>query len=41
VLGVIGLFGGIMFLAPYLIIASFKADGDMKILFLGKVRASS
>ena len=41
VLGLLGLFGGIMFLAPYLLIASFKADGDMKILFLGKDRASS
>ena len=40
VLGVLGLFGGIMFLAPYLLIASFKANGDMKILFLGKVRAN-
>jgi hypothetical protein len=41
VLGVLGLFGGIMFLAPYLLIASFKANGDIKILFLGKVRANS
>ena len=38
-LGVLGLFGGIMFLAPYLLMASFKADGDMKNLFMGKVRA--
>jgi hypothetical protein len=40
VLGVLGLFGGIMFLAPYLLIVSFKANGDMKVLFLGKVRAN-
>ena len=40
VLGVLGLFGGIMFLAPYLLIASFKANGDIKILFLGKTRAN-
>ena len=39
VLGVLGFFGGIMFLAPYLLIASFRASGNMKILFLGKVRA--
>jgi hypothetical protein len=39
VLGLLGLFGGIMFLAPYLLIASFKANGDIKILLLGKVRA--
>ena len=39
VLGVLGLFGGIMFLAPYLLIASFRAGGNVKIVFLGKVRA--
>jgi hypothetical protein len=41
VLGLVGLFGGIMFLAPYLLIASFRADGDMKILFFGKDRERS
>ena len=41
VLGVLGFFGGMMFLAPYLLITSFRAEGDMKILFLGKVRANS
>jgi hypothetical protein len=41
VLGVLGFFGGMMFLSLYLLIVSFKADGDMKILFLGKVRANS
>lgn len=41
VLGVFGLFGGIMFLAPYLLVASFRSDGDMKILFLGKDRANA
>lgn len=40
-LGVLGFFGGIMFLAPYLLIASFKAEGDIKILFLGETRANS
>lgn len=40
VLGVFGFFGGIMFLAPYLLVASFRSDGDMKILFLGKDRAN-
>ena len=40
-LGVLGLFGGIMVLAPYLFHASYKANGDMKILFLGEVRANS
>ena len=41
VLGVVGVFGGIMLLAPYLLIASYKANGDAKILLLGKVRAES
>jgi hypothetical protein len=40
-LGVLGFFGGIMVLAPYLFFASFKANGDMKELLLGKVRANS
>jgi hypothetical protein len=38
-LGVLGLFGGIMVLAPYLLIASYKANGDEKILLLGRDRA--
>ena len=38
VLGAIGFFGGMMFLAPYLLIAGFKANGDIKILLLGKSR---
>jgi hypothetical protein len=41
VLGVVAFFGGIMFLAPYLLIAGFRADGDMKIVLLGKDRATS
>jgi hypothetical protein len=40
-LGVLGFFGGIMVLAPYLLVASFKANGDMKMLLLGKDRADS
>ena len=39
-LGVLGFFGGIMVLAPYLLIVSFKANGDIKELFLGKTRAN-
>lgn len=39
-LGVLGFFGGIMFLAPYLLIASFRAQGDMKVLLLGQARAN-
>jgi hypothetical protein len=39
-LGVIAFFGGMMFLAPYLLWASAQAGGDAKILLLGKERAS-
>jgi hypothetical protein len=38
-LGLLGLFGGIIVLAPYLFFASVKANGDMKELLLGEVRA--
>jgi hypothetical protein len=41
VLGLLGFFGGMSFLAPYLLIASFKADGDMKILLLGNHKAEN
>jgi hypothetical protein len=41
VLGVFGVFAGTMLLAPYLLIESFKAKGDMKEILLGKVRANS
>jgi len=41
VLGVLGVFGGIMVLAPYLLWASFNANGDMKVLFMGQGRAGS
>jgi len=39
-LGACGLFGGIMFLTPYLVFHSYKANGDMAVLFLGPVRAA-
>jgi hypothetical protein len=39
VLGVLGVFGGMSLLAPYLLFASYKAKGDIKVLLLGKVRA--
>jgi hypothetical protein len=39
-LGALGVVGGIMLLAPYLLFASFKANGDMKEILLGKVRAN-
>lgn len=37
-IGVLGLFGGTMFLAPYLLIVSFKAKGDMNKILLGARR---
>jgi hypothetical protein len=39
-LGLLGLFGGTMVLAPYLLIVGFKANGDMKEIMLGKVRVN-
>ena len=41
VLGVLGFFGGTMVLAPYLLFASLKAKGDMKVLLLGEARAAN
>ncbi len=38
-LAVCGFFGGIMFLAPYLFIMSYRVDGDMGELLLGVSRA--
>ncbi len=40
-LGVVAFFGGMMFLAPYLLWASAQAGGDAKVLLLGKERAAS
>ena len=40
-LGVLGFFGGMSVLAPYLLFASYKANGDMKVLLLGKGRAGN
>lgn len=39
-LGVLGFFGGMMFLAPYLLYASYQANGDARLLLLGKERAA-
>ena len=38
-LGILGIFGGMMVLAPYLFIASIEANGDVKVLMLGRARA--
>jgi hypothetical protein len=40
VLGMLGVFGGTMLLAPYILIVSFKAKGDMKEILLGTARAN-
>lgn len=34
-LGIVAFFGGIMFLAPYLLWNSFKAKGNIKAILLG------
>jgi hypothetical protein len=38
-LGVVAVFGGMPFLATYLLIASFRTGGDIKAMMLGEVRA--
>ena len=38
-LGILGFFGGILVLAPYLLYATFAAKGDMREVLLGKARA--
>jgi len=40
-LGVIAFFGGIPFLTSYLLIASFKSNGEINALLLGPQRAAS
>ena len=39
-LGVLGVFGGMMVLAPYLIYASLEARGNVGVLLLGPTRAT-
>jgi hypothetical protein len=40
-LGVVGVFGGMLFLSAYLLVASFRANGDVKVLLLGARRAAA
>lgn len=37
-LGIVAFFGGMMFLAPYLLWASVQSAGDVRVLLLGKAR---
>jgi hypothetical protein len=39
VLGLLGFFGGMLVLAPYLLYASHRAKGDARVLLLGEGRA--
>lgn len=39
-LGLLGSVGGTLVLAPYLLLATIQAKGDVKVLLLGKVRAA-
>ncbi len=41
IFGFLGLVGGTMFLAPYLLIVSYSAKGDIKEILLGKIRANN
>ena len=41
ILGAIATVGGMLFLAPYLLIHSFKTRGDVRALLLGEVRANA
>lgn len=38
-LGLLGVVGGTSVLAPYLLVASFRAEGDISVLLLGRARA--
>ena len=38
-LGVVAIFGGMLFLSAYLLVHSFKTGGDIKALLLGEARA--
>jgi hypothetical protein len=40
-LGFLGVVGGALVLAPYLLFASIQAKGDIKAILLGRVRAAS
>ena len=41
VLGVCGVFGGAQLLTAYLLITSFRVNGDVRELLLGKARANA
>ena len=40
VLGLVAVFGGALFLSAYLLVASFRAKGDIRALLLGEARVS-
>jgi hypothetical protein len=40
-LGVVAFFCGMLFLAPYLLYASIRAEGDVKAMLLGESRANA
>lgn len=41
VLGLVGFFGGMLFLAPYLLFVSFQEKGDIRAVLLGGKRAAA
>jgi len=40
-LGILGFFGGALFLSAYLLIISFRHNGDMRVILLGANRAAA
>ena len=40
-LGVVAVFGGMMFLAPYLLYLSIRAEGNVQVMLLGESRANA
>ena len=40
VLGVVAVFGGMLFLSVFLLVLTFRAGGDMRIVLLGRERAA-
>lgn len=39
--GIVGVFGGMLFLSAYLLVASFRAKGDIRVMLLGDIRAKA
>jgi len=40
-LGAVAIFGGMLFLSIYLLVATYSSKGNVKVLLLGRARAST